>query len=123
MPTKGGIHCALGGHIAPDSVWIWELARHRSPSAPLNATEWIVGHAGQVSASAGTCSPEAAPTLEAWEFSGRRGQLLCFFSVTGDAIVYWTYAGRNVLGKALRDDRNMVELLEWWRAEARLAGG
>jgi hypothetical protein len=93
-----------------------------NPSAPANAREWMASHAGQVGASEGACTPDEAPALEKWTFSGRSGQLLCFTSVTGDAIVYWTYDGTNVLGKAIRDDRDMAVLLDWWRAEARLAG-
>ncbi len=123
MATSGGIHCQLSRSTSgPSSVWMWRLSQTTNPSAPVNAGEWMASHAGQVGASEGVCSSDETPILETWTFSGRSGQLLCFTSVTGDAIVYWTYDGTNVLGKAIRTDRDMAALLDWWRAEARLAG-
>jgi hypothetical protein len=101
---------------------MWRISQTTNPSAPVNAQEWIVSHGGVVGASEGVCTSSETPTLETWMFSGRSGQLLCFTSVTGDAIVYWTYDGTNVLGKAIREDRDMAVLLDWWRAEARLGG-
>ena len=123
MVTSGGIECRFARSTSgPTAVWVWRLSQMTNPSAPGSASEWMASHAGVVGASEGVCTSDATPALEAWTFSGRSGQLLCFTSVTGDAIVYWTYDGTNVLGKALRDDRDMALLLDWWRAEARVAG-
>lgn len=123
MATSGGIHCQFSRSTSgPSSVWMWRLSQMANPSAPVNAREWMASHGGQVGASEGVCTSDHTPILETWTFSGRSGQLLCFTSVTGDAIVYWTYDGTNVLGKAIRDDKDMAVLLDWWRAEARLAG-
>lgn len=123
MATSGGIHCQFSRSRGdPSSVWMWRLSQTTNPSAPVNAGEWMASHGAQVRAVDGVCTPDETPVLETWTFSGRSGQLLCFTSVTGDAIVYWTYDETNVLGKAIRDDRDMAVLLDWWRAEARLAG-
>ncbi len=123
MATSGGIHCQFSRSTSgPSSVWMWRISQTTNPSAPVNAAEWMASHGAQVGATEGVCSSDELPILEMWAFSGRSGQLLCFTSVTGDAVLYWTYDGANVLGKAIRDDKDMAVLLDWWRAEARLAG-
>ncbi len=123
MATVGGIHCQFPRSSGPTGLWIWELRQLNNPSSPQSSDEWMASHAGQVDAPPGECTEDSVPALETWTFSGRNGQLLCFMSVAGDAIVYWTYQGRDILGKAIRDDRDMGALLDWWRSEARLAGG
>lgn len=108
----GGIHCRLGGIAAPDDVWYWRIGFRQE------GAEWIAQHAGKVEAVSGTCGPDTA-AVERWSFGDGSGSLLCYTTVTGDAIVDWTYDQTNLFGRAIRDDRDMAGLLEWWADEAR----
>jgi hypothetical protein len=112
IAVTAGIECALGGITAPDSVWYWDL---RDGS---EAVQWIAQQAGAIDAQSGTCST-ATPAVEPWEFGGTAGRLLCYTSETGDAILVWNYDGSSLMGRAVRDDQDMAELLRWWSEEAR----
>jgi hypothetical protein len=59
--------------------------------------------------------------MEEWSFGRTSGKLVCYETATGDAILWWTYDGTDIIATAVRDDRNMVALLEWWTANARFA--
>ena len=114
IAVTAGIECALGGISAPDTVWYWDL---RDGS---EAVQWIAQQAGAIDAPSGTCAT-ATPVVEQWEFGDSSGRLLCYTSETGDAIVVWNYDGSNLMGRAVRDDLDMAELLRWWSEGARFA--
>ena len=108
-----GIECALGGIAAPDSVWYWDV------NAANEADQWIAEQAGSLDAPSGTCDAATAPVVERWEFGEGRGHLLCYTTTTGDAVLVWTYDGSHLMGRAVRDDQDMAELLRWWSENAR----
>ena len=112
MAVKAGIECALGGIAAPDTVWFWEL------QDASEAVQWIAQQAGVLDAPSGSCSA-ATPVVEDWEFGESTGRLLCYTSATGDAILVWNYDGGDLMGRAVRDDQDMVAALRWWSEEAR----
>ncbi len=47
--------------------------------------------------------------------------MVCYESRTGDAVVLWTFDDSRLFAKALRDDRDMAALLDWWEEVARFA--
>ncbi|MEA2651431.1 MAG: adenylate cyclase [Chloroflexota bacterium] len=114
IAIAAGIECELGGITAPDALWYWEL---RDGS---EAVQWIAQQAGAIDAPSGTCAT-ATPAVEQWEFGDTMGSLLCYTSDTGDAILVWNYDGSDLMGRAVRDDQDMAELLRWWSEEARFA--
>jgi class 3 adenylate cyclase len=114
IAIAAGIECALGGITAPDALWYWDL---RDGS---EAVQWIAQQAGAIDAPSGTCAT-ATPAVEQWEFGDTAGRLLCYTSQTGDAILVWNYNGTDLMGRAVRDDQDMAELLRWWSEEARFA--
>jgi hypothetical protein len=117
-----GIECNLGGITAPDRVWYW----HLGPSCQFACNPAHVAIAalgGRIGAAAGTCRDER-PSLETFGFGGTSGKLLCYENSTGDAIVIWVYdddEGRRLFAKAVRDDRDMTALLDWWENVGRFA--
>ena len=121
-----GIECALGGISAPDRLQIWQLPQGGAtdPRAPdstsVNPDAIVSQKAGTNHAAPGACSQET-PTVEEWTFGGGSGQLVCYETTTGDAILWWTYEGTDIIATAVRDDRDMAALLAWWTAEARFA--
>lgn len=112
IAVAAGVECSLGGISDPDSVWYWELRY------PHEGDAWIAQQAGAIEAPSGTCAT-ATPVVERWEFGQGAGHLLCYTSETGDAILVWNYDVGSLMGKAVRDDQNMAELLRWWSDEAR----
>ena len=56
---------------------------------------------------------------EAWSFGDASGDLVCFETATGDAVLLWSRDGSDLLGRATRDDRDMAALLAWWQDVAR----
>ena len=112
MSVSAGIECSLGGITAPDTVWYWDLR------VPSEAVQWIAQQAGAIDAPSGSCAT-ATPAVEPWEFGGDGGRLLCYTSETGDAILVWNYDDSSLMGRAVRDDQDMAELLRWWSEEAR----
>lgn len=115
-----GIDCALGGITAPDRVWLWQLPRvvGGGSSAVPTPDEIVLVMAQRVGAAAGQCASQA-PVLERWSFGTHQGQLLCYDTDTGDAVVLWTYDDETLVGKAISDDRDMDSLLAWWTEQAR----
>ena len=112
IAVSAGIKCALGGISAPDTLWYWDLR------VASDASQWIAQQAGAIDAPNGTCAA-ATPAVERWEFGDGGGRLLCYTSQTGDAILVWNYDDNNLMGRAVRDDLDMAELLRWWSEEAR----
>ena len=74
--------------------------------------------AGRVGAATGSCADEP-PAHEAWSFGGASGDLVCYETVTGDAVLIWSRDDSRLLGRAVRDDRDMAALLAWWQDVAR----
>lgn len=115
-----GVDCALGGISGPDRAWMWRL-----PRASLGRTTFVPSpdeivslEAQRAGAASGQCASEV-PALEPWSFGTHQGLLLCYETDTGDAIVMWTYDDETLIGKAIRDDRDMASLLAWWTEVAR----
>jgi class 3 adenylate cyclase len=119
-----GIDCALGGITAPDQLRIWKI----DPSAHgvsryeqnIQPSAILVQKAAANAAPRTSCGDEV-PAIEQWSFGGSSGLLTCYETVTGDAMLWWTYDGTDLLATATRDDRDMDALLAWWTAEARFA--
>lgn len=120
--ARAGIECALGGISAPDQLWFWRLLlRGAQIGDPAGIA--IHTHGGRVGATPGTCREER-PSLEDWTFGGTSGTLLCYETSTGDAVVMWVYDDddeRRLFARAVRDDRDMAALLDWWEDVGRFA--
>ena len=61
----------------------------------------------------GKCREEQ-PALERWSFGSDSGQLVCYHTTTGDAVLLWVFDDSQLFAKAIRDDRDMGALLDWW---------
>jgi hypothetical protein len=118
--VEAGIECDLGGISAPDHLWFWKVLPGSFDAS--NAATALYAHAGLAHATPGTCREEAErPAVETWSFGGGSGKLVCYESTTGDAVVLWIYDDSQLFGKALRDDRDMAALLDWWEKVGRFA--
>jgi hypothetical protein len=119
--ARAGIECDLGGITAPDQLWFWQLilrgAQIGDPAGIAIAT-----HGGRVGATPGSCG-EHRPAIETWSFGGFSGKLVCYETSTGDAVLLWVYDDdqRRLFAKAVRDDRDMAALLDWWEDVGRFA--
>jgi class 3 adenylate cyclase len=125
VPYKAGLTCSLGGISAPDTVSLWEIGNPLGAGSltfdtVVDAGGLVAQQAGRVGAMRQPCEV-GAPAQDAWSFGAASGDLVCYETETGDAIVMWSLDSRGVLGKAVRDDRDMAALLAWWTAEARFA--
>jgi len=121
LPYVAAIDCALGGISAPDRLLYWDI-RPPLGDSPLSATgdasAIVFQQAGRVGASAGGCA-DGIPAQEAWSFGDASGDLVCYKTTTGDAVLLWSRDGSLLLGRAVRDDRDMAALLGWWEDVAR----
>ena len=126
LRTDAGIDCALGGISAPDRVWVWELSEQQrsgtysDPRTGVDADGQVIYRATRVGAAGASCETQV-PAHEEWSKEGRSGRLVCYETATGDAVIEWAVEGTRLLGKALRDDRDMPALLRWWNEHARSA--
>ena len=119
-----GIDCALGGINAPDRLRIWQLyatATSRSSVDLRVAPSAILRQKADANAAPRTACAQQVPALEEWSFGDNSGLLTCYETTTGDAILWWTYDGTDIVATAVRDDSDMASLLAWWTAEARFA--
>jgi class 3 adenylate cyclase len=117
--SAAGIECDLGGISAPDRLSLWELTRGGIRVGEANAPRIaIVTLSGLVGASPGSCREER-PTIEEFTFGSVSGTMVCHESTTGDAVLTWTYDGSQFFARALRDDRDMAALLDWWEDAGR----
>ncbi len=113
-PFEAGIECGLGGISAPDRLWLWELLPAVPAPNPDPAHIAIAAHGGVVGASPGTCR-DGYPAIEAWTFGDIGGTLVCHDTSTGDAVLLWVYDDETRLfARALRDDKDMDAVLDWW---------
>jgi class 3 adenylate cyclase len=118
-PSTASVECALGGISGPDTLWLWDLQAPVPVPNPDPAHIAIAAHAGLVSAPAGRCR-EQLPATETWSFGDMNGTLVCYENDTGDAVLLWVYDhDTRLFARAIRDDRNMAALLEWWEAVGR----
>ena len=119
-PFAAGIACGLGGISAPDGLWLWELKPPVPAPNPDPAHIAIAAHGGLVSAPPGTCR-DGRPAIETWAFGNIAGTLVCYESSTGDAVLMWVYDDdTRLFARAVRDDRDMAALLDWWEDVGRL---
>ena len=121
--SEAGILCELGGISAPDDLWLWEL---RPPPfargvRPDPAAVAIAAHGGLVGATPATCR-EARPAIESWSFGESHGTLVCYETDDGDAVLLWVHDDSRLFAKAVREDRDMSALLDWWEDVGRFAG-
>jgi hypothetical protein len=108
------IECDLGGISAPDRLSLWELTRGGIRVGAANAPRIaIVALGGLVGAAPGICREER-PSIEEFTFGSVSGTLVCYESTTGDAVLTWVYDDSQLFARALRDDRDMAALLDWW---------
>ena len=114
--VEAGIECDLGGFAAPNKVWFWNLHQ----GSFRNADSALHAQAGVAGATPGNCR-QSRPSIENWTFGGASGQLLCYETSTGDAVLVWTYEGSQLYGKAVRSDGDMAALLNWWEKVGRFA--
>jgi class 3 adenylate cyclase len=119
--AHAGIVCDLGGISAPDRLWLWQLTQRFGPGGDPAGTA-IAAHGGRVSATPGSCR-ERRPSFETWSFGGISGKLVCYETETGDAVLLWVYDDdeRRLFARAVRDDRDMAALLDWWEDVGRFA--
>ena len=68
----------------------------------------------------GTCREER-PVLEDWSFGTTGGKLVCYESSNGDAVLLWGVDGSQLFARAVRDDKDMDALLDWWEDVGRFA--
>jgi len=121
IPYRGAIDCALGGFSAPDRLLYWDIRATLggNPYLPTgDASALVFQQAGRVSASAGRCA-DVVPAIESWSFGDASGDLVCYETGTGDAVLLWSHDDSGHLGRAVRDDRDMGALLAWWQDVAR----
>ena len=115
-----GVECRLGGISAPDELRVWELreteGRTQEPDeyAAPNAIVTQKANAAPMV----TCTQQV-PALEEWSFGENAGLLTCYETNTGDAVLWWSYEGTDIVATAIRADQDMTALLEWWTAYAR----
>ncbi len=114
-----GITCSPFGLDAPDELSFWQLSAAGHDSAAVPGTEeWILNRAGSLGIRRGSCA-EDRRALEEWEAGPLGGYLLCSSSPTAGAILYWTYEGSDVLGRATWSEGGLDALLAWWQRDAR----
>jgi class 3 adenylate cyclase len=119
----GGIACSLGGISAPDSVLLWSMVAGGGQGGftyQVTPNEVLHNRSSIVEAVRRTCADDV-PALEEWSFGSANGLLLCYETSTGDARVMWSADESGVLGEAVRSDRDMPALLDWWAQKARFA--
>jgi class 3 adenylate cyclase len=109
-----GIVCSPFGLDAPDELAYWVI----SDWWLSGADEVIYNRAGIIGAPSRSCSEER-PALEEWQAGPISGRLLCNSTTSLGAILSWTYAGTDVLGRATRADGDMEVLLAWWSEDPR----
>lgn len=120
--SAASIECDLGGISAPDRLSLWELTQGGIRVGVANPPHIaIAAHGGLVGATPGICREER-PVIETWSFGSSSGKLVCYESSTGDAVLLWVYDDSRLFAKALRDDRDMAALLDWWEGVGRFAG-
>jgi class 3 adenylate cyclase len=122
--TRAGIICDLGGFTGPDRLWLWQLGIHARAPQDDQAAVAVAALAGRIGATPGSCREER-PTIEAWSFGGISGKLLCYETDEGDAVLVWEYDDdeeRRLFARAVRDDRDMDVLLDWWEDVVPFAG-
>jgi class 3 adenylate cyclase len=117
VPFAAGVTCEPFGITAPDEITLWLLVA--APQGTGSPTAWIVNRAAGRGVASGSCSADAR-ALEAWSGGPQSGYLLCFSGSEAPAVVYWTYDGSALLGRATRTDGDLGSLVEWWTDEARL---
>ena len=61
------------------------------------------------------------PSSETWSFGGVGGTLICYETDEGDAVLLWAFDDGHLFGRAVRDDRDMDALLDWWEDVGRFA--
>ena len=119
VPALAGIECRLGGVSAPNTLRYWQLGTLPlgiyGPHGPDEVVAAIAGRAEAV----GTSCASRIPAVEDWSYGGSSGRLTCYETETGDAVMWWTFDGTDLVGHAVRDDRDMAALLEWWNGTAR----
>ena len=118
IQTDAGIECEIASFGAPDLVMLWATARtmdYRPQDVP---GALIANRAGTLGLPRGDCSTQVV-AYDRWALGDLGGWLLCRVD-EGDAVIEWSYDDRPILGMAVRRDGDLVSLLGWWTAEARL---
>jgi class 3 adenylate cyclase len=121
IPYRGAIDCDLGGFSAPDRLLYWDIRATLggNPYLPTgDASGLVFQQAGRVGASPGQCR-DGVTAIESWSFGGASGDLVCYATSTGDAVLLWSRDESPLLGEAVRDDSDMAALLAWWQDVAR----
>jgi hypothetical protein len=117
--VAAGIDCDLGGISGPDRVVYFQVIPNL-PEDGDNAQVALARHGGIVDATPGACR-DARPASEAFEFGGTTGRLVCYETDEGDAVLLWVFDDAQLFGKAVREDRDMDALLDWWDEIGRFA--
>lgn len=123
--SLAAVACDLGGIAAPNQVWYWELQPGSGPgrtgmAGGDPAEQALSVHAAQVGATPGMCRDQR-PSSETWSFGGISGTLVCYETDEGDAVLLWAFDDGHLFGKAVRADRDMDALLDWWEEVGRFA--
>ena len=124
-PSAAAVECDLGGIAAPDVVSYWELipgsgAGRAGLVGGDPAEQAVAVHAARVGATPGECRNQR-PSSETWSFGGVSGTLVCYETDDGDAVLLWAFDDGHLFGRAVRSDRDMDALLNWWEEVARFA--
>ena len=124
-PSAAGVECDLGGIAGPNVVWYWELipgsgAGRAGLVGGDPAEQSLAVHGARVGATPGVCRDQR-PSSETWSFGGVSGTLVCYETDDGDAVLLWAFDDGHLFGRAVRSDRDMDALLDWWEEVARFA--
>jgi class 3 adenylate cyclase len=124
-PFAAAVECGLGGIASPDVVGYWSLIPGSGGGrAGLvggdPAQQSLAVHAARVGATPGICRDQR-PSSETWSFGGVSGTLVCYETDDGDAVLLWAFDDGHLFGKAVREDRDMGSLLDWWEDVGRFA--
>jgi class 3 adenylate cyclase len=112
LGVYGGITCLVDGNRALywrsigagniDAVFSYQTVRLKIPR--------------------GTCSDLGGRAWETWETGLHHGELMCYRTADGTAVLEWTWDDEPIYAVATRLDGNASALFSWWLEDGRLLG-
>lgn len=112
LSVPAGLSCLVDG----TRIHYWQ------GSGALNnghATDLFFLLARHLSLQEGDCATESRVYHE-WAAGTHSGDILCYASVDGSAVVEWTFVEENIYAVARRRDGGLSALYEWWLDTGRL---
>jgi hypothetical protein len=114
MFVRAGLNCFTAG----TRVYYWQASG--SAGTVGFATDLFFNVVQRLSLAPGSCATQSR-VYGSWQAGNHSGQVLCYVSVDGDAVIEWTFDERNIYAVARRRDGSSA-LYEWWRDAGRLLG-